>query len=165
VRSPIGLVVISTQSPRMQPGDKPPLDVPYGHPDRRTIRCRPSITGWRRRTCEISVELILEWLASGATPQDIVSQYSHLEIADVQQSLRYAAASIHDSESRFVRLREYCQRSCERSVPNDRCHPFSEIALLTKRLAKPVLIPRHELSANDTNGRQYREAIKDSSPG
>ncbi|QDV59411.1 DUF433 domain-containing protein [Rosistilla oblonga] len=53
---------------------------------------KPTVKGTR-----ISVEIILEWLASGATPEEIVSEYDHLSIEDVQQALRYAAAALHDN--------------------------------------------------------------------
>lgn len=39
----------------------------------------------------ISVELILEWIASGAAPAEIAETYPQLEEADVQQAVRYAA--------------------------------------------------------------------------
>lgn len=52
---------------------------------------KPVIRGTR-----ISVELILEWLAGGATPQQIVEEYDHLTVEDVQDALRYAAASVHN---------------------------------------------------------------------
>jgi len=53
---------------------------------------KPTVKGTR-----ISVEIILEWLASGSTPEEIVAEYEHLTVEDIQQALRYAAASIHDS--------------------------------------------------------------------
>ena len=50
---------------------------------------KPIIRGTR-----ISVALILEWIASGASPTDIIRQYSHLTAEDVDQALAYAAASM-----------------------------------------------------------------------
>lgn len=50
---------------------------------------KPIIRGTR-----ISVEMILEWVASGATRDDIISRYPHLTVADVEQSLGYAAAAM-----------------------------------------------------------------------
>jgi len=36
-------------------------------------------------------------ILSGSTPEEIVAEYDHLTVEDIQQALRYAAASIHDS--------------------------------------------------------------------
>ncbi len=47
---------------------------------------KPCVNGTR-----ISVEFILELVASGATRADIVTAYPHLTEADVEQALRYAA--------------------------------------------------------------------------
>lgn len=47
---------------------------------------KPCIKGTR-----ISVQLILEWIASGATMQDIASKYSHLSIDGIQQAILYAS--------------------------------------------------------------------------
>lgn len=52
---------------------------------------KPVIRGTR-----ISVEMILEWMGSGASREDIVQQYAHLTEEDVEQALRYAAASVRD---------------------------------------------------------------------
>ena len=49
---------------------------------------KPVIKGTR-----ISVELILEWMASGANRDDIVSRHPHLTADDVEQALGYAASS------------------------------------------------------------------------
>lgn len=49
---------------------------------------KPIIRGTR-----ISVEMILEWIASGASRDDIVRSYPHLELADVEEAIGYAAAS------------------------------------------------------------------------
>jgi uncharacterized protein (DUF433 family) len=49
---------------------------------------KPVIKGTR-----ISVELILEWMASGANRDDIVSRHPHLTAEDVEQALVYAASS------------------------------------------------------------------------
>ena len=49
---------------------------------------KPVIKGTR-----ISVELILEWMASGASRDEIVARHPHLSAADVQQALAYAASS------------------------------------------------------------------------
>ena len=47
---------------------------------------KPCIKGSR-----ISVELILEWMASGATVPDIRQKYPHLEEAAIFQAIQYAA--------------------------------------------------------------------------
>lgn len=47
---------------------------------------KPCIKGTR-----ISVEMILEWIASGAAVEDILDNYRHLVRADVEQAVRYAA--------------------------------------------------------------------------
>jgi uncharacterized protein (DUF433 family) len=43
------------------------------------------------RDTRISVEMILEWLASGGTTAQIVQTYPHLTSSDVEQAVRYAA--------------------------------------------------------------------------
>ena len=48
------------------------------------------------RGTRISVELILEWIASGATRDDIVRKHSHLTSDDVEEALGYAAASVRN---------------------------------------------------------------------
>ena len=47
---------------------------------------KPCIEGTR-----VSVDMILEWLASGASIKDIVQAYPHLEEEGVKQALQYAA--------------------------------------------------------------------------
>jgi uncharacterized protein (DUF433 family) len=43
------------------------------------------------KNTRISVDMILEWMASGATIQDIVKAYPHLSTTGVSQALQYAA--------------------------------------------------------------------------
>jgi len=50
---------------------------------------KPRIRGTR-----ISVELILELVASGACRADILASYPHLKADDVEEALRYAAQSL-----------------------------------------------------------------------
>ena len=50
---------------------------------------KPCIKGTR-----ISVEMILEWVASGASRDDIVRSYPTLTADDVEEALRYAAQSL-----------------------------------------------------------------------
>ncbi|MEK6261100.1 MAG: DUF433 domain-containing protein [Planctomycetota bacterium] len=57
--------------------------------DPRILGGKPIIRGTR-----ISVEIVLEWLASGASCDDILRVHPHLTTADVEQALRYSAASV-----------------------------------------------------------------------
>ena len=59
------------------------------------ITSDPEILGGKPiiRGTRISVEMILEWIASGACRDDIVRRYPHLTAADVEQALGYAAAA------------------------------------------------------------------------
>jgi len=53
-----------------------------------SILCgKPVIRGTR-----ISVELIMEWLASGASREEILRSYSHLTAEDIEAAVGYAAA-------------------------------------------------------------------------
>jgi len=60
------------------------------------IICDPEILGGKPviKETRISVEMILEWMASGATAPEIVAEYDQLTLEDIQQALQYAAASI-----------------------------------------------------------------------
>ena len=49
---------------------------------------KPVIVGTR-----ISVEIILEWVASGASRDEILLRHPHLTALDVEQALQYAAAA------------------------------------------------------------------------
>jgi uncharacterized protein (DUF433 family) len=62
------------------------------------ITSDPGILGGKPivRGTRISVELILEWIASGATRDDIVRKHSQLTPADVEQALAYAAAAVRN---------------------------------------------------------------------
>lgn len=57
------------------------------------ITSDPEVLGGkpRIRDTRISVEMILEWLASGATAASIVEDYPHIEIEDVEEAIRYAS--------------------------------------------------------------------------
>ena len=50
---------------------------------------KPCVKGTR-----ISVEMILEWIASGATRDDILHGYPQLSADDIEEALRYAAHSV-----------------------------------------------------------------------
>ncbi|MGD9858343.1 MAG: DUF433 domain-containing protein [Planctomycetaceae bacterium] len=60
------------------------------------ITSDPSILGGKPciRGTRISVELILEWVASGASRDDIMQRHPQLTVEDVEQALVYAANSI-----------------------------------------------------------------------
>lgn len=46
------------------------------------------------RGTRISVEIILEWVASGASRDDIVRAYPHLTPEDVEEAVNFAAQSL-----------------------------------------------------------------------
>jgi uncharacterized protein (DUF433 family) len=50
---------------------------------------KPCIKGTR-----ISVEMVLEWVASGASRDDIVRSYPQLTAEDVEEALNFAAQSL-----------------------------------------------------------------------
>lgn len=52
---------------------------------------KPCIKGTR-----ISVEMILEWVASGASRDDIVRSYPQLAAEDVEEALHFAAQSLRN---------------------------------------------------------------------
>ncbi len=52
---------------------------------------KPIIRGTR-----ISVAMILEWISSGASRDDILNKHPHLSADDVEQALAYAAASVRN---------------------------------------------------------------------
>ncbi len=60
------------------------------------IVSNPAILGGKPiiRGTRISVAMILEWVASGATRDDILRKHGHLTAKDVEQALDYAAASV-----------------------------------------------------------------------
>ena len=62
------------------------------------IVSNPAILGGKPivRGTRISVELILEWMASGATRDDILRKHPHLSAADVEQALAYAASAVRN---------------------------------------------------------------------
>lgn len=62
------------------------------------ITSDPAILGGKPiiRGTRISVETVLEWIASGATRDDIVRRHPHLSAADVEQALAYAAAAVRN---------------------------------------------------------------------
>ena len=62
------------------------------------ITSNPAILGGKPiiRGSRVSVELILEWIASGATRDDILRKHAHLTAADVEQALAYAASAVRN---------------------------------------------------------------------
>lgn len=52
---------------------------------------KPTIRGTR-----ISVEMVLEWVASGASREEILRRHPHLTAEDIEQALGYAAASVRN---------------------------------------------------------------------
>lgn len=60
------------------------------------IKSGPAILGGKPiiRGTRISVEMVLEWLASGATRDEIVQRRDHLTAADVEQAIGYATAAL-----------------------------------------------------------------------
>ena len=62
------------------------------------ITANPAILGGKPiiRGTRISVDMILEWIASGATRDDVVRKYPHLATQDVEQALGYAAAAVRN---------------------------------------------------------------------
>jgi uncharacterized protein (DUF433 family) len=62
------------------------------------IVSNPAILGGKPivRGTRISVEVILEWVASGATRDDILRKHPHLSAADVEQALAYAASAVRN---------------------------------------------------------------------
>jgi len=58
----------------------------------------PAILGGKPiiRGTRISVEMVMEWIASGASRDDILGSYSHLCAEDVQQAIGYAAHAVEN---------------------------------------------------------------------
>jgi uncharacterized protein (DUF433 family) len=62
------------------------------------ITSDPAILGGKPiiRGTRISVGMILEWIASGATRDDILRKHRHLTADDVEQALAYAASAVRN---------------------------------------------------------------------
>lgn len=58
----------------------------------------PNILGGKAciRGMRISVGLVVNLVANGMTPDDIIEEYPDLEYADIEQALRYAAWAAGD---------------------------------------------------------------------
>jgi uncharacterized protein (DUF433 family) len=65
------------------------------------ISSDPSILGGKPcvKGTRISVEMILEWIASGASRSDVVRSYPQLTAEDVEEALRFAAGSFGNEMS------------------------------------------------------------------
>ena len=57
------------------------------------IVCNPAVLGGKPciKGTRISVEFVLELLASGASRDDIAKEYPHLQAQDIEEAVRYAA--------------------------------------------------------------------------
>ncbi|MEZ6133091.1 MAG: DUF433 domain-containing protein [Planctomycetaceae bacterium] len=62
------------------------------------ITSDPTILGGKPiiRGSRISVQMILEWMASGASRDDIVANHPHLTTEAVEQAISYAASSLQN---------------------------------------------------------------------
>lgn len=62
------------------------------------ITSDPAILGGKPiiRGTRISVAMILEWIASGASRADILRRHPHLSVEDVEQAVNYAAAAVRN---------------------------------------------------------------------
>ncbi len=58
----------------------------------------PQVLGGKAciRGMRISVALIVNLVANGMTPKEILAEYPDLEAADIQQALRYAAWTVEN---------------------------------------------------------------------
>ena len=72
------------------------------------IVSNPAILGGKPivRGTRISVELILEWVASGATRDEILRKHPHLSAADVEQALAYAASAVRNEVLAAAEVRD-----------------------------------------------------------
>jgi uncharacterized protein (DUF433 family) len=62
------------------------------------ITSDPAILGGKHviKGTRISVEMILEWMASGASRDDIVARHPHLSPEDVEQACAFAASAFRN---------------------------------------------------------------------
>ena len=61
--------------------------------DPKILGGKPVIQGTR-----ITVEFVLELLAGGMTPDEVIREYAHLTKADIRAALAYAAAVVKREE-------------------------------------------------------------------
>ena len=62
------------------------------------ITANPAILGGKPclKDTRISVELVMEWVAFGATPDTIAAKYPHLSREAIHEAILYAAASVRN---------------------------------------------------------------------
>lgn len=62
------------------------------------ISCDPEILGGKPtvKGTRISVEMILEWLGSGASRDEIIAKHPQLSAEDIRQATEYAAAAFRN---------------------------------------------------------------------
>jgi uncharacterized protein (DUF433 family) len=62
------------------------------------ITFNPDILGGKPiiRGTRISVEIILEWISSGASRDEILQKHPHLSPEDIEQALAYAASAVRN---------------------------------------------------------------------
>jgi len=60
------------------------------------IVSEPAVLGGKPiiRGTRISVEMVMEWVASGATRDQLLEAYSHLSGEDIEQAIGYAAKAV-----------------------------------------------------------------------
>ncbi|MFN0201069.1 MAG: DUF433 domain-containing protein [Bacteroidia bacterium] len=63
------------------------------------LKGKPCLAGTR-----ISIDVVLEWLASGATLTEIVQKYPHLKIEALQEALLYAAQLFKNEVIREIKI-------------------------------------------------------------
>ena len=63
------------------------------------LRGKPCLAGTR-----ISIDVVLEWLASGATLTEIVQKYQHLKMEALQEALLYAAQLFKNEIIREIKI-------------------------------------------------------------
>ena len=62
------------------------------------IECNPDILGGKPtvKGTRISVEIILEWLGSGASRDEIVARHPQLSAEDIREATEFAAAAFRN---------------------------------------------------------------------
>jgi len=62
------------------------------------IVCDPEVLGGKPivKGTRISVEIILEWLGSGASRDEIIAKHPHLTADDIRQATEYATAAFRN---------------------------------------------------------------------
>lgn len=62
------------------------------------IVSEPTILGGKPiiRGTRISVEMVMEWVASGATRDQLLEAYPHLSGEDIEQAIGYAAKAVRN---------------------------------------------------------------------